>query len=367
MVIEGKKTPDGKSVAAQVVMVRRDGAVPIIDMGGGYGGSTKETLEDNNISCVGYKGSLDSSATSVVGKMAFKNKRTEAYWRFREALDTYAKDGLSYLNSLPKEAFPKTDGQLYEVNIPDDDELLLWDKTIDKQPDKIKKILKESGLWKELKGNLSDFSSPQNTRGKLRGENIYAFLSWKLGSEKSASLRLNELGIPGMKYPAGTIANVKGSGYNYVIFDDSAVEVLRTFYQGDGNGPRGSVQFLNDKTLINLFEGADLSTALHEAGHIWLEMVRRVYGHSEATDQMRTDLNVLYAWWEQNAGSLWRDIKASNPFAVRKISDDLYAVTGMSGERGRFKTEAEAKAEAARLHADIVKDNPQEYDYEQQH
>lgn len=87
VVIEGKKTPDGKSVAAQVVMVRRDGAVPIIDMGGGYGGSTKETLEDNNISCVGYKGSLDSSATSVVGKMAFKNKRTEAYWRFREALD----------------------------------------------------------------------------------------------------------------------------------------------------------------------------------------------------------------------------------------------------------------------------------------
>lgn len=295
----------------------------------------------------------------VLENLMLHQPKSEIKTRLEEAIregDTYAKDGLSYLNSLPKEAFPKTDGQLYEVNIPDDDELLLWDKTIDKQPDKIKKILKESGLWKELKGNLSDFSSPQNTRGKLRGENIYAFLSWKLGSEKSASLRLNELGIPGMKYPAGTIANVKGSGYNYVIFDDSAVEVLRTFYQGDGNGPRGSVQFLNDKTLINLFEGADLSTALHEAGHIWLEMVRRVYGHSEATDQMRTDLNVLYAWWEQNAGSLWRDIKASNPFAVRKISDDLYAVTGMSGERGRFKTEAEAKAEAARLHADIVKD-----------
>lgn len=155
--------------------------------------------------------------------------------------------------------------------------------------------------------------------------------------------------------------------YEIVVFDPTQIKSVhnrgsfdqndaRILFQGDSSGPRGSVQFLNYKTLINLFEGADLSTALHEAGHIWLEMVRRVYGHSEATDQMRTDLNVLYAWWEQNAGSLWRDIKASNPFAVRKISDDLYAVTGMSGERGRFKTEAEAKAEAARLHAGIVKD-----------
>lgn len=163
---------------------------------------------------------------------------------------------------------------------------------------------------------------------------------------------LTKHGVPFVEYGKENRAKVT----NKFIADLDKKTEGRVLFQGDGEGPRGSVQFLNDKTLINLFEGADLSTALHEAGHIWLEMVRRVYGHSEATDQMRTDLNVLYAWWEQNAGSLWRDIKASNPFAVRKISDDIYAVTGMSGERGRFKTEAEAKAEAARLHADIVKD-----------
>ena len=125
-------------------------------------------------------------------------------------------------------------GVLYEVDIPEDDQLLQWDKPITSQPASVKQALKDSGLWKELKDNLSDFGSPMNTRGKLKGENIYAYLQWKLGSDEAASKRLNELGIPGLKYPGGTIAGVKNAGYNYVIFDDKAVEVLQTLAQ---NGP----------------------------------------------------------------------------------------------------------------------------------
>jgi hypothetical protein len=162
-------------------------------------------------------------------------------------------------------------GQLYEVSIPEDDDMLQWHKPIASQPESVKKALKDSGLWQELKDNLSDFSSPMNTRGKLNGENIYAYLEWKLGSDKAASLRLNELGISGLKYPAGSIAGTGtgNGGFNYVVFDESAVDILQTYYQNE-KAARGS---FNPATLqLTLLKNADLSTFLHESGHFFLEV-----------------------------------------------------------------------------------------------
>lgn len=83
----GEKTPDGKSVVAILITVRKNSALPIIDMGGGYGGATKELLEDNQIKTIGYKGAAESYSSSKCKNFGFKNKRSESYWKFREALD----------------------------------------------------------------------------------------------------------------------------------------------------------------------------------------------------------------------------------------------------------------------------------------
>jgi|CXWL01.1.fsa_nt_gi hypothetical protein len=40
-------------------------------------------------------------------------------------------------------------------------------------------------------------------------------------------------------------------------------------YQGDDT-PKGSITFGDQQSIINLFNGADLSTAIHESGHLWL-------------------------------------------------------------------------------------------------
>lgn len=85
--VPGKQTPKGSDVAALVVNNRRDGAIPIIDMGGGYGNAPMEHLEGNNIKCVAYKGAMASTRRTKDGKLGFTNIRTEAYWTFREALD----------------------------------------------------------------------------------------------------------------------------------------------------------------------------------------------------------------------------------------------------------------------------------------
>ena len=85
--VPGKDTPNGASIVALVVQHRRDGALPVIDMGGGFGGATSEKMTDNKMEHSKYKGGAGSTARSKCGTFTFYNKRAEAYWRFREALD----------------------------------------------------------------------------------------------------------------------------------------------------------------------------------------------------------------------------------------------------------------------------------------
>ncbi len=73
--------------AGEIVAVRRDDAVVVIDLGGGYGGGTYEWLNDNKIATVGYKGSAGTGARSKDSSIPFHNVRSEAIWRMREALD----------------------------------------------------------------------------------------------------------------------------------------------------------------------------------------------------------------------------------------------------------------------------------------
>lgn len=84
----GAQTPDGGAIAVMVIENRRDGCPVILDMGGGYGGGAKLRLGDNEIEIVDFKGGNTSGETSADGaKLKFYNKRAEAYWRTREALD----------------------------------------------------------------------------------------------------------------------------------------------------------------------------------------------------------------------------------------------------------------------------------------
>lgn len=78
----------GSHMAGLVIRERRDGAVPVIDLGGGYGSGLLEHLSTNNeIECIGYKGAAATTRRSSDKKFGFTNTRSAAYWGFREALD----------------------------------------------------------------------------------------------------------------------------------------------------------------------------------------------------------------------------------------------------------------------------------------
>ena len=87
MQVAGKQTPTGSDVAALVIKHRLNNADVVIDMQGGYGAAAFERLNDNSINCYAFKGAEKATGRARDGKLRFTNKRTEAYWRLREALD----------------------------------------------------------------------------------------------------------------------------------------------------------------------------------------------------------------------------------------------------------------------------------------
>ena len=94
--VPGKDIPadrPGKFAGGVVVSYRRDRAIVVVDMGGGYGGPVYETLNENSIECVGHKGAEASVQRTVEGQLRFSNKRTQVLWRFREALDPAQREG----------------------------------------------------------------------------------------------------------------------------------------------------------------------------------------------------------------------------------------------------------------------------------
>lgn len=77
----------GRHCAGIIVANRRQEAAIIIDMGGGYGGSMFEHLRDNRIHPLPYKGAEKSVHRTADRQLGFTNKRSQAIWQFREALD----------------------------------------------------------------------------------------------------------------------------------------------------------------------------------------------------------------------------------------------------------------------------------------
>lgn len=88
--------------------------------------------------------------------------------------------------------------------------------------------------------------------------------------EKYGLQEIRELGFDGIKLDD-----------DYVVFEPEQIKSVynngsfskknpNIFYQGGEDQPRGSIKYFPDgKTIINVFEGADLSTVIHELGHFY--------------------------------------------------------------------------------------------------
>jgi hypothetical protein len=98
----GPDTADGSATAALVVRHRRDGCPVVVDAGGGYGGAVMLRFRDNAIPHLGFNGAAAGQGVALGSGLRFANKRAEAWWRFREALDPDQEDGSGI--ALPPDA-----------------------------------------------------------------------------------------------------------------------------------------------------------------------------------------------------------------------------------------------------------------------
>lgn len=213
-------------------------------------------------------------------------------------------------------------GQLYEVEIPDNDVLLDWDKPLSKQPKSVRDALSiwgyevnekdiaayDDALLSALTGD-GDTNLP-NKPDDPTGEEIYRRMNMYVGrnrsdlekkfgpdvwgrADKISSELLNDSGIKGIKYLDGTSRRKDEGSYNYVIFDDSAIKTLQTYYQNN----RGQVSIMQDgRYVVKLFETSNLSTFLHETGHIFLDAYNRYAEAPDAPDQFKTDMAGIFEY-----------------------------------------------------------------------
>lgn len=82
----GKETPDGPTVAGQVMGTQRDSAPILIDVIG-VGASPYDFLKQANMPVYGINVSEAPSATDRSGRLRFQNLRSQLWWQMREELD----------------------------------------------------------------------------------------------------------------------------------------------------------------------------------------------------------------------------------------------------------------------------------------
>lgn len=129
----------------------------------------------------------------------------------------------------------KKESYIYEVEIPDDNGYNYLDYSNPVSPETAKLI--SSGVMKlyrrfgnKINTNRLDNAVEECLNGRMRGKKLYEELTSALGgSEKAASLFLNQCGIVGIKYRAGTIYGLPDganeNSLNYVIFDANNVRI----------------------------------------------------------------------------------------------------------------------------------------------
>lgn len=251
---------------------------------------------------------LSNSINIALRSLVVDETKEEAIKQIQKMLDDgYAdnkqeekdfKDAIKFLKQAKN--IKTKNGQLFEVDIPENDVLLDEDKTIFEQSKKVQEAL-EDLFFDEFGVILNNSKNIAEKRDALRisirdkyreidklenetypfekrtveqqieiedkqieyrklqriynmlgslyatisnknatGKNIYLELSRVFGSDKKTSEFLNSYGIKGIKY------NGHKDGECYVVFDDKAVQILNTFYQSNSKSNGNIVDLTDD-------------------------------------------------------------------------------------------------------------------------
>lgn len=150
--------------------------------------------------------------------------------------------------------------------------------------------IKESdkGMEEEAKRYEEQYLSLKNNpetliKNKI-GRDIYKIITKAVGTDRAASLLLNDNDIKGITYEGHR------DGRCYVVFDDAAIQIIDRYNQ--------SVQAAYNAStgILHLFDTADQSSFIHEAGHLWLSELEIMAARGDAPSQIMEDLQTIRQW-----------------------------------------------------------------------
>ena len=116
------------------------------------------------------------------------------------------------------------------------------------------------------------------------GKEIYKYLSASLGNMEEASQHLNKNGIEGISYYDSE------DGDCVVAFNDKAVNIIDKYRQ------EIKASYNSETGAIHLFDGADQSSFVHEAAHMYLTEMSKMAVDEAAPKGLLEDWNTIQEW-----------------------------------------------------------------------
>ena len=172
-------------------------------------------------------------------------------------------------------------GKMYEVRIKaHPDNIMDWDKPIFDQPN-IMKLLQDQhdNLDPENeKFQFLDFAHKSLMNEKSNGSHAHYYLKQALGN-KGASDYLNGMGIKGIKYLETGSRGVGEGTQNYVIFDDSLVNVARKYRRGGGVDKYADGGPIDQDEAIAAYHGSPHEFEQFDLSKIGTGEGAQAYGH----------------------------------------------------------------------------------------
>lgn len=242
---------------------------------------------------------FDEAREQAIGDMKFRVDYSRRNGYAEDEVE--ARTAVDALKALGKKDWTTKTGQLYEVDIPEDGEMLHWDKPLSEQPAKVLdatgRVLErviEQGDAAATSRDLSNALRPYK-RGDLaaemaqrygweaRGErlfkkdgtevdeaamaaqlaqragqknykdfgHVYRDMAAAMGSDAAVSEMLRAEGVAGIKYLDGTSRSAGEGSYNYVIFSDEDASIAGVAFNTKDDTP----------TVANIQAMVDQSTA----------------------------------------------------------------------------------------------------------
>lgn len=176
-------------------------------------------------------------------------------------------------------------GSVFEVDIPEKEVMLDEQKAFSEQSDFVKEKLVAISKGEE------NVNLAQAIANNATGRKLYKAVS---SVDRKASETLNKYGIEGISYHG------LKDGRCFVVFDDQAIKIINSYNQKVNNDKKGEIKWDEEgKAIITMFEGADVSTVIHEAmGHYLSVNIMRQSKLPTATEQQRKDRQTLLEYAE---------------------------------------------------------------------